>query len=166
MTDVVPKEVRSRMMSGIRGKHTKPELVIRKGLHALGFRYRLHVKDLPGKPDIVLPGYRAVILVQGCFWHGHDCPLFKWPSTRPEWWAAKIGRNREKDAETLAALRASGWRVLEVWECSMKGRGRRPVDQVVAEAADWLVANAPHGIIRCREQNHPQASTSTRPDDS
>jgi DNA mismatch endonuclease, patch repair protein len=126
------------MMSGIRGKDTRPELIVRKGLHATGFRYRLHVKELPGKPDLVLPKYGAVIFVHGCFWHGHDCSLFKWPSSRPEWWKAKILRNRTNDAEATKALLSRGWRVLEIWECALKGRFRYPADQVVIFAAEWL----------------------------
>ena len=155
MADVVTKEVRSRMMANVRSKDTKPELVLRKGLHALGFRYRLHPKDMPGRPDVVLPKYRAVIQVQGCFWHGHDCPLFKWPSTRTEWWREKITRNQERDGETTAALLAGGWRVLEVWECSMKGRGRRPAEDVVQAAAEWLRGDELVGHLR----SHPDLST-------
>ena len=104
MTDVVDRETRSRMMAGIRGKDTKPELTIRKAIHARGFRYRIHDRRLPGKPDMVFPRYRAVILVNGCFWHGHNCHLFKWPSTRVDFWKTKIERNREKDGETMQAF--------------------------------------------------------------
>lgn len=138
-------------MSRIRGKNTKPEMVVRRGLHALGFRYRLHDTQLPGKPDLVLPKYRAVIFVHGCFWHGHDCVLFKWPSTRAEWWRAKIERTREKDAETIAALRESGWRVLEIWECSMKGPGKLLTGEPVERAADWLESKRKHDTIRGME---------------
>lgn len=127
------------MMSGIRGKNTRPELLIRKALHARGFRYRLHC-DLPGKPDICLPRHRAVIFVHGCFWHGHDCHLFKWPATRPEFWRAKIGRNREVDAAAEEALLAAGWRVATVWECALKGRERLPLEEVVLHCANWLHA--------------------------
>ena len=109
------------MMAGIRGRNTRPELVIRKALHARGFRYRLHVAGLPGKPDIVLPRFRAVIFVHGCFWHGHDCPLFRLPATRSEFWEAKISRNRERDREVLGALKTTGWRCLTVWECAIRG---------------------------------------------
>ena len=97
MVDVVDTATRSRMMAGIRGTNTKPELLLRKGLHAQGFRFRLHSTGLPGKPDIVLPRHHAVVFAHGCFWHGHNCHLFKWPSTRPEFWQAKIERNREVD---------------------------------------------------------------------
>src|SRR3546814_13613381 len=93
MTDIVSPAKRSQMMSGIRGKDTKPELLVRRALHAKGFRFRLHVKDLPGRPDIVLRKQQAVVLVHGCFWHGHDCRYFNTPSTRPDFWLATIGRN-------------------------------------------------------------------------
>ena len=125
-------------MSGIRGKNTRPELMVRKALHARGFRYRIHCKDLPGKPDLCLPKYRAVIFVHGCFWHGHDCHLFKWPKTRPEFWQAKIARNRAVDAEAEAKLVASGWRVGTVWECALKGSARLPFDGTVSTLDEWL----------------------------
>lgn len=140
MADVVDPATRSRMMSGIRGKDTKPELMIRKALHARGFRYRLHC-DLPGKPDICLPKRRAVIFVHGCFWHGHDCHLFKWPKTRPEFWEAKIKRNREVDAASTAALLAAGWRVGAIWECALKGRDRLPLETVLDECESWLTGD-------------------------
>lgn len=126
------------MMAGIKGKNTKPELVVRRGLHALGFRYLLHDRRLPGKPDMVLPRWQATIFVHGCFWHGHDCPLFRWPGTRQDFWRQKIGRNQERDAEVEAELDRTGWRVLKIWECSMKGTGRIGIDRVVPLAADWL----------------------------
>lgn len=150
MVDVVPADVRSRMMAGIRGTNTKPELLLRKGLHALGFRFRLHEKALPGKPDVVLPRYRAVIFAHGCFWHGHDCHLFKWPSTRPEFWQTKIARNREVDARSEAALAEAGWRQAIVWECALKGRARLPIDEVLATCAEWLRSDEPRLEIRGR----------------
>ena len=137
MADVVDAATRSRMMSGIRGKNTKPELMIRKALHARGFRYRLHC-DLPGKPDICLPKHRAVVFVHGCFWHGHDCHLFKWPKTRPEFWRTKIGRNREVDRVAEAELLAGGWRVAAVWECALKGRERLDFEAVIDRLSTWL----------------------------
>lgn len=128
------------MMSGIRGKNTKPELMVRKALHARGFRYRLHC-DLPGKPDICLPKHRAVIFVHGCFWHGHDCHLFKWPSTRPEFWTAKIRRNQEVDCQSIAALLKTDWRVATIWECALKGRTRQPFDELENCLTGWLVSS-------------------------
>lgn len=126
------------MMAGIRSTNTRPELLLRKGLHAQGFRFRLHDRSLPGKPDIVLPRYHAVIFAHGCFWHGHDCHLFKWPATRPEFWRTKIGRNREVDQRTDAALADAGWRQAIVWECALKGRTRLPLEEVISACADWL----------------------------
>ena len=140
MPDVVDRETRSRMMAGIRGKDTQPELVLRRALHKRGFRYRLHVASLPGKPDLVFPKQHAVIQVNGCFWHCHECHLFKWPSSRVQFWRTKIIRNREKDAETSAALVHAGWRVLTVWECAFKGRTRRNEEDVIADIATWLVS--------------------------
>lgn len=115
--------VRSRIMAAIRGKDTKPELAVRRYLHAHGLRFSLHRKDLPGRPDIVLRRHKAVVLVQGCFWHGHDCRGGRMPATRAEWWAAKIGRNRERDAANHGRLLALGWRVFEVWECEIRKPG-------------------------------------------
>lgn len=108
-------------MSQIKGKDTKPEMLVRKFLHINGFRYRLHVKDLPGKPDIVLPKYKTVIQIHGCFWHGHEgCRYFVVPKTRTGWWVEKINRNKAKDAENERQLREKGWRVMTIWECELK----------------------------------------------
>lgn len=137
MVDIVDSATRSRMMSGIRGRDTKPEKLIRSLLHAKGFRFRVNRKDLPGRPDIVFPGLKAVIFVHGCFWHGHDCPLFRLPGTRTEFWAAKIGKNRENDARVIQALLDAGWRVGVVWECALRGRGR-DIPGAVEALAVWL----------------------------
>jgi DNA mismatch endonuclease (patch repair protein) len=119
--DVHEPEVRSYNMSRIRSKDTKPELLIRKYLHAQGYRFRLHVKDLPGKPDIVLPKYKTVIFVHGCFWHGHEgCKYASIPKTRTEWWTAKIEGNKARDKKAFEALEKLGWRVVEVWGCEVK----------------------------------------------
>lgn len=126
------------MMAGIRATDTKPELVLRKGLHAAGFRYRLHVKDLPGRPDMVFPRHRAVLFAHGCFWHGHDCHLFRWPSTRQDWWREKITRNRTVDARCEVAMAEAGWRLGVVWECALKGRARLPLIEVLEACAAWL----------------------------
>lgn len=112
----VPLE-RRRNMSAIKGKDTRPELVVRRVLHRLGYRFRLHRRDLPGCPDIVLPGRRSVVLVHGCFWHRHGCPNSTLPRTRRDWWAAKLARNAERDTANIVKLRALGWAVLVVWEC-------------------------------------------------
>ena len=124
MADVVSPDVRSRMMAGIRGKNTKPELILRSGLHRAGFRFKLHDKSLPGKPDLVFPKYHAVIFAHGCFWHFHDCHMFKWPKSREQFWRSKIMRNRDTDLRTLQMLDATGWRSGVIWECALKGRAR------------------------------------------
>lgn len=124
-------------MSGIRARNTKPEILVRSLLHRRGFRFRLHVRDLPGKPDIVLPRYRAVIFIHGCFWHGHDCPLFKLPRTRQDFWYEKIGRNRANDNKARDALAEAGWRVGTVWECAIRGV-RKDIDGVANRIAIWL----------------------------
>ncbi len=111
MVDVVDQATRSRMMSGIRGRNTKPEKLVRSLLHRRGFRFRICVKDLPGKPDVVLPRYRCVIFVNGCFWHGHNCGLFKLPGTRTEFWKRKLEKNQENDQKPIAELIEKGWRV-------------------------------------------------------
>lgn len=126
------------MMANIRGKNTKPELFLRKALHAAGFRYRLHDRKLPGTPDIILPRYRAVIFVHGCFWHGHDCPLFRWPATRPDFWHEKIARNQAVDVRNEQRLDEAGWRQAIVWECALKGKLRRPLAEVVSACTMWL----------------------------
>src|SRR4051812_40621705 len=118
------------MMSGIRGKNTKPELLVRSELHKRGFRFRLHVRDLPGHPDIVLPKWKTAILVHGCFWHGHDCHLFRLPATRRKFWRAKIQRNQVTDERVVESLREHGWKVAVVWECALKGRARLARDEL------------------------------------
>lgn len=138
MADVVTAAVRSRMMAGIGGKNTKPELLLRKGLHAQGFRFRVHRRDLPGTPDIVLPRYRAALFAHGCFWHGHDCHLFKVPGTRTDFWLAKIARNQEVDRKAQEALTLTGWRRGVVWECALKGRARLPPGDVIDLCSEWL----------------------------
>jgi DNA mismatch endonuclease (patch repair protein) len=147
MPDIVSPEKRSEMMRGIRSKDTKPELVIRQGLHREGFRYRLHARGVPGKPDLVFPKYHAVIFVHGCFWHGHDCHLFKWPKTRTEFWHTKIRRNRERDLEVRDALHKAGWRILTVYECALKGRTRLAGIVVIRRCAMWLRADSADAVI-------------------
>ncbi len=122
MVDSLTPEQRSAQMSRIRGSNTKLEVLVLKGLHARGLRYRLGGAKLPGRPDVVLPKYRTVVFVHGCFWHGHDCPLYRLPKTRPEFWADKIDKNRGRDLRVTVELEALGWRVLTVWECSLRGK--------------------------------------------
>lgn len=131
MVDVLTPEQRRLNMSRIRGRDTKPELLLRRGLHAAGLRFRLHAAYLPGKPDIVFRRYRALILVHGCFWHGHDCPRFRLPKSRTEFWAEKIAGNQARDRRTIETLQSKGWRVLVVWECSLRGPARWNLEEVL-----------------------------------
>jgi DNA mismatch endonuclease Vsr len=134
-------EGRRRNLAAVKGMDTTPEMVVRRLLHSIGYRYRLQRRDLPGRPDIVLPGRRAVIDVRGCFWHRHSSPVCKnavLPKTRAEWWAAKLKRNVERDEANQAALEAAGWRVLVIWECEIRGNEEgltRRLDQFLAPIA-------------------------------
>lgn len=135
VADVVDAATRSRMMAGIRGKNTMPEIAVRKALHHDGFRFRLHSSKLPGRPDIVLPRYHAAVFVNGCFWHGHvGCPYFRVPATRTDFWVDKITGNRERDELKRAALEATGWRTVVVWECAV----RHDLDEAVDELETWI----------------------------
>jgi DNA mismatch endonuclease, patch repair protein len=163
MPDVVDAATRSRMMSGIRGKNTKPEREYRKCLFALGFRYRLHPKNLPGRPDIVLPKYNAAVFVHGCFWHGHDCHLYRVPGTNTEFWLEKIQANRVRDLGALAALKRAGWRTLVIWECAARGRFARSMDEIARVSAAWIKSGRKSLVIagqarpaskNARESNH------------
>jgi len=138
MTDIVDTAARSRMMSKIKGKNTKPEKMVRSALHAEGYRFRLHRKDLPGNPDIVLPKYRAAIYVNGCFWHGHECPLFKWPKTREEFWKTKILENMHRDQKNYQKIISMGWRVCVVWECSIRSRSNETQNASMQRLTEWL----------------------------
>ncbi len=143
MTDFVSKETRSRMMSSVRAKNTKLELEVRRRLFALGYRYRLHLRDLPGTPDMVFPKYSTVIFVHGCFWHYHGCHLSTIPDTRRGWWKKKLQGNRRRDGNAVAKLKKLGWRVLIIWECSFrKPRTNRSeaLDRIAARAATFLKA--------------------------
>lgn len=127
-------------MAGIKAKDTKPEMIVRRGLHAAGFRFRLHDRKLPGKPDLVLPKYRAVIFVNGCFWHGHECAMFKWPKTREEFWRTKIERNRAVDIQNAERLTSSGWRLLTVWECALRKSTNVAIETTLQRVVFWLTA--------------------------
>ena len=137
-------------MAGIRGKDTKPEMIVRRGLHALGFRYRLHDRNLAGIPDLVFPGLKAVIFVHGCFWHRHNCSLFRLPGSRQDFWEKKLARNQTRDAEVHTILMSEGWRVLNIWECALRGRDRLSVDDVISQAAKWLRSGISADEIRGR----------------
>jgi DNA mismatch endonuclease (patch repair protein) len=148
MADVVDRATRSRMMAGIRGRDTAIERAIRKALHARGFRFRVDDRRLPGRPDIVLPRWKAVILVHGCFWHAHDCGLCRIPSTRPEFWRDKLAGNADRDERNRRQLLEGGWRVATVWECSLRGRGQQAVEAVADRLGDWLRGRSPLVDIR------------------
>lgn len=148
MIDVVDRVTRSRMMSGIRAKNTRPEMFLRKGLHARGYRYRLHLEDIPGKPDIVIPKYNALIEIYGCFWHGHGCHYSKTPKTNTRFWNNKIIENRNRDKRNLGKQIETGWRCLVVWECAVRMTQRSPAAlDVVALAAQWLEKGSSTAII-------------------
>lgn len=137
MPDVVSPEIRTRMMQGIRGKDTKPEISVRKALFAKGYRFRLHRRDLPGSPDVVLPGRKVAIFVHGCFWHAHvDCRFSKIPSTRKNFWKAKLEGNAERDRRSIDALMAMGWRTLLVWECFL--RAERDAEKLETALSSWI----------------------------
>lgn len=139
MVDVVDSKTRSRIMASIRGKNTKPELVVRKALHRRGFRFRLHAKDVPGRPDLVFRKFNAVVFVHGCFWHRHEgCRHATVPSTRTEYWTSKFERNVVRDNEVRSRLIEAGWRVATVWECAL--RKAEHVDVATQMLARWLAA--------------------------
>ncbi|MET1414389.1 very short patch repair endonuclease [Roseibium sp. HPY-6] len=151
MADIVSPKTRSRMMAGIKSGNTKPEIVIRSGLHKKGFRFRLHDRKLPGKPDLVFPRHGAVIFVNGCFWHGHDCHLFKWPKTREDFWKNKISSNKARDITNIATIKNAGWRVAVVWECALKGKARLELDSVIDLCSFWLRNGANELEVRGNE---------------
>ncbi len=122
--DTVTREQRSANMAAVRGKNTRPEILVRRLLHGLGYRYRLHVANMPGRPDIVFRKRHCVVFVNGCFWHGHDCPRGNPPSSNTEFWWPKISKNRDRDRRMQDELKNDGWRVLTVWECETKDKGR------------------------------------------
>jgi DNA mismatch endonuclease (patch repair protein) len=138
VADVLTQAQRRLNMSRVRGKNTRPELILRKGLHARGLRFRIHRKDIPGRPDLAFISARAVVFVHGCFWHGHRCPLFKVPATRTDFWMNKISANIRRDEAVALQLRAEGWRVLVVWECALRGKGRLPAGFVLDLAEGFV----------------------------
>lgn len=143
MSDIVDPKTRSRMMANIKGKNTKPEMSIRSALHRMGYRFRLHRKDLPGNPDIVLPKHRAVVFVNGCFWHGHFCHLFRWPKTREAFWREKILSNKNRDEKNVQKLLGNGWKVCIVWECSIRKRPDNDVEEALTNLVTWIEGSTP-----------------------
>lgn len=138
MTDVLTAAQRQLNMSRIRGRDTKPEMLVRRGLHACGLRYRLHERKLTGCPDLVFPRYQAAVFIHGCFWHAHGCSLSKFPATRQEFWRNKLERNAARDREGIADLRAEGWRVLVIWECALRGPQRMSAEDLVKRAEHFI----------------------------
>jgi DNA mismatch endonuclease, patch repair protein len=138
MPDVLTPEQRQLNMSRVRGRDTKPEMLVRRGLHARGLRYRLHDRKLPGRPDLVFPKYRTALFVHGCFWHAHSCALSKLPATRQDFWKKKLEGNAARDRRAIDALRSDGWRVLVIWECALRGPERRISDDVIAAVASSI----------------------------
>lgn len=150
MSDVLSPKQRSYCMSRIRSKDTKPELVIRRSLFSLGFRYRLHQRTLPGCPDLVFSKYRAVIFIHGCLWHRHECHLFQWPRTNSAFWRRKITRNYNNDKKNLMWLGRAGWRVMTVWECALRGKQRKDSAKVTKQIARWLLSSKKRAEVRAR----------------
>ncbi|WP_295521752.1 very short patch repair endonuclease [uncultured Pseudacidovorax sp.] len=138
MADVLTPEQRQLNMSRIKGKDTKPEMLIRRGLHARGLRYRLHDRSLPGRPDLVFPKHHTAVFIHGCFWHAHGCALSKLPATRQDFWQTKLAANATRDQRAVDALLAEGWRVLVIWECALRGSGRLPEDGVLDSATHFV----------------------------
>lgn len=148
MVDRVDSLTRSRIMAAIKSRNTKPELLIRSMLHQRGFRFRLHVKDLPGKPDIVLPKYHSVIFIHGCFWHGHEnCRLFKLPSTRTEFWQEKFFKNRNNDIRAIDLLMSNNWRVCIIWECKIQA-SKKDLTQLADVISDFIMGTKPFLELR------------------
>lgn len=139
MTDVVDAATRSRMMAGIQGKNTTPELMVRSGLHRLGLRFGLRTKSLPGKPDLILSRHKTAVFVHGCFWHAHQCPYFRLPSSNPVFWKEKLSANVQRDKKQVVELKALGWRVLVIWECAVKGASETRNTQTYEVARDWVL---------------------------
>lgn len=147
MADTVSKSVRSRIMASVRQRDTGPEMRLRKALHRLGLRYRLHDKKLSGSPDLVFPRFKAVVFVHGCFWHVHGCKYSTEPATRQEFWAEKFAANRARDERNVNLLLGDGWRVLTVWECALKEKREKSDEKVARRVAKWLKGQGRRGEI-------------------
>lgn len=139
MIDTVNPATRSRMMAGIRSSNTKPEIKVRKALHALGFRFARSSCGLPGKPDVILPRWKVAVFVHGCFWHWHGCQLSKLPGSNEEFWLAKLSANRDRDGLVLTQLQKAGWRVVTIWECALRGKQtENTFNAAMLEVAHWI----------------------------
>lgn len=140
-------------MSSVKGKNTAPEVFFRKALHRLGYRFRIHVKKLPGKPDLVLKKYNAVIFIHGCFWHMHSCRLFSWPKTREAFWKTKLNKNFQNDKKVEQLLSKLGWRICIVWGCAFKGK-ERDIPAIAERIGEWLSTESKKFEISEETQNH------------
>jgi DNA mismatch endonuclease (patch repair protein) len=162
--DTVSRATRSRMMAGIRGTDTKPEMLVRKALFSAGFRYRKNCAGLPGTPDLKLTQYKAVIFVHGCFWHGHDCRYFRIPKSNSSFWADKIRHNKERDARDILALFNSGWRVCVVWECATRVSANKNIwPSVTGALSTWIKGTEPFMEIFDPESMHTEPKNEESP---
>ena len=148
MADRVDKATRSRMMAGIKPKNTTLEFAVRREIHKRGFRYKLHDNSLPGRPDLVLPKWNAVVFTHGCFWHMHNCRYFHWPQTEPERWRQKLLGNSERDKRNIVCLEHAGWRVAIVWECALKGAAKASFPLAMHTLGNWLHSDDENIVIR------------------
>lgn len=155
--DSLSPEARSRVMAAVRGRDTAPERSIRSALHARGYRFRVDARDLPGRPDLKLTRHGAVVFVHGCFWHGHDCPRFRAPSSNTAFWLAKIEGNRSRDRRVVDELLAAGWRVAVVWECALAAAGRSGApDPLVDALCRWIEGRRRFVEFSCRRASKPR----------
>lgn len=150
VVDTVDAATRSAIMSRVRSTDTKPEMAVRRALHARGYRYSLHSRSLPGRPDIVLTRHQAVVMVHGCFWHGHDCRLYRLPQSRQEYWSAKVERNKARDSDVQKKLKDMGWRCFVVWECAVRRPGGREVEEIAGRFEKWLNGHRQFGQVKGR----------------
>lgn len=150
MVDVLTSAQRQLVMGRIKGKNTQPEIKIRSALHLKGLRFRLHQKNLPGRPDLVFQKYKCIVFIHGCFWHKHDCHLFQQPATRKEFWKKKIDQNQLRDQEVLTSLRKSGWRIAVVWECALRGRSKLEFETLINSLASYIRNNSENELYEIR----------------
>lgn len=150
--DPFSKAQRSYVMARVKSKDTSPELLVRKKLHSIGLRYKLHDSELPGKPDLVFPKYQAVIFIHGCFWHGHDCGRTNLPKTNSEYWRKKIERNKKNDGNHIRKLRSSDWRIMVVWECAVQGKRKIGMQDLAGKIYKWLIGSGKRKTIKGRKR--------------
>jgi DNA mismatch endonuclease (patch repair protein) len=155
MVDVLTPEQRRLNMSRIRGRDTKPEILVRRALHARGYRFRLHRKDLPGRPDIVLPRHRVAIFVHGCFWHNHGCRYSKVPATRTSFWNAKLHGNKARDDAAVRELHRAAWHVVTIWECALRGPAHLPIDELCDHLESYIRAPTSLSLVVSGQKSYP-----------